>query len=93
MLYKKGPAPEKVVETNYFSSVDPMFNPKSGINESLHYGSISGNQIYGTGSIGFKCRWNSNNTIMNYDREWDNEASIEDIEEFEHYTLTYFLQK
>jgi hypothetical protein len=30
---------------------------------------------------------------MNYDKEWGNEASLEDIKEFKQYALTYFLQK
>lgn len=93
MLYKKGPTPEKVVETDFFSSVYPMFNPKSDINKSLRHRGISGNWIYGTESIRFKCRWNSNNTIMSYDREWNKEASHEDIKEFKHCALIYFLQK
>jgi hypothetical protein len=30
---------------------------------------------------------------MSYDREWDKEASLEDIKEFKHNALIYFLQK
>ena len=63
-------------------SVYPKFNPKSFSNESLRHGSISSDRIYGKGSIRFKCRWNTDNTIMNYDKEWSNEASLEDIVEF-----------
>jgi len=60
-------------------SVYPKFNPKSFSNESLRHGSISSDRIYGKGSIRFKCRWNTDNTIMNYDKEWSNEASLEDV--------------
>jgi hypothetical protein len=63
-------------------SVYPTFNPKLFINESLRHGSISSNRIYEKGSSRFKCRWDTDNTIMNYDEEWSNEASLEDIIEF-----------
>jgi hypothetical protein len=86
----------KIVSLEHFIEhcyVYPTFNPKSYINESLRHGSISSNRIYGKGSIRFKCRCITDNTIMNYDKEWGNEASLEDIKEFKQYALTYFLQK
>ena len=75
------------------SSTYPIFNPKSDVNKSLGHGSISSNWTYEKGSIRVKFRWNTDNTIMNYDKEWDNEDSLEGIREFKQYTLIIFCKK